>query len=157
MANGEILACSKFYVKMDGLEDLYVKSISGIAITLDTTGDTKPFGVSKDGVTQMQATITGCTTGTVTIVYVGTTDEKKLQQWYADCHSAPMLGGGTASAGALKSGSIVLYNQGGQEAATWTFTGAMCKSYKTSKFAPDSTELFTETVEVGFHSLLRTK
>jgi phage tail-like protein len=157
MAKDEILACSKFYIKLDGLDDLFVKSVSGISITMDTTGDSKPFGVSKEGKAQMQATVTGVTTGTVSIVYVGASEDNRLQKWYDDSHSPPKIGGGSVSKGGLKTGSITLYNQGGEEAAVWEMTGIMCKSYKTSKFSPESTDLFTETVEVGFHKLLRTK
>lgn len=38
MASGELLASSKFYVQFDGLDDLTVKKVSGIQITLETLG-----------------------------------------------------------------------------------------------------------------------
>ncbi|WP_414623422.1 hypothetical protein [Calothrix sp. CCY 0018] len=32
MAAGELLACSKFYVSFDGLDDLIVSKVSGVSI-----------------------------------------------------------------------------------------------------------------------------
>ena len=44
MAAGELLACSKFYVSFDGLDDLIVSKVSGISMELQTAGDQNPFG-----------------------------------------------------------------------------------------------------------------
>lgn len=157
MAKGEILACSKFYVEIDGLTDLVVKKVSGVSIELQTAGDQNPFGVTKGGKAQIQATVTGVSNGAVTVEYVSTVQDDRLVKWYNDSHSQPMTGGGTANKGALKTGSIMLYNQGGEEAARWNLTGVMPKSYKSSKMEAGSTELATETVELAFHSIRRTK
>lgn len=157
MAKGELLACSKFYVQFDGLEDLIVKKVSGAGIELQTAGDQNPFGVTKGGKAAIQATVTGVQNAAITVEYVGTVDDNRLFKWYEESHSQPTTGGGTASKGALKTGSIVLYNQGGEEAARWDMTGVMPKTYKTSKMEAGSTELFIETLEFAFHSLRRTK
>lgn len=157
MAKGEILACSKFYVQFDGLEDLIVKKVSGVAIELQTAGDQNPFGVTKGGKAQIQATVTGVQNSAVTVEYVGTTDDKRLFEWYEKSHSQPTTGGGTTDKGALKTGSLILYNQGGEEAARWDMKGIMPKTYKTSKMEAGSTDLFIETVEYAFHSIRRTK
>ncbi|NER00458.1 MAG: phage tail protein, partial [Cyanothece sp. SIO2G6] len=110
MAAGEILACSKFYVQLDGLEDLIVKKVSGIAITLEVAGDKKPFGVTKGGKSQMQATVTGTSNGKVTVEYVDTVEDDRLMKWYEDSHSEPIQGGGSVTKGERKTGSIILYN-----------------------------------------------
>jgi hypothetical protein len=77
MSDGEVLACSKFYVSFDGLEDLIVKKVSGISITLETAGDSTPFGVTKDGKSQIQATVTGTSNGKLTVEYVATVDDRR--------------------------------------------------------------------------------
>ncbi|MFE4106160.1 phage tail protein [Almyronema epifaneia] len=152
-----VLACSKFYVSFDGLEDLLVKKVSGIEIKLATAGDTKPFGVSKGGKSTMQATVTGIENGKITIEYVDTVEDDRLMKWYEDFHSEPIKGGGSAAKGQLKTGSIVLYNQGGDEAARWDLTGVAPASYKSSKFEAGATDLATETVEIVYHSIHRVK
>ncbi|MEL7243335.1 MAG: phage tail protein [Cyanobacteria bacterium J06641_2] len=157
MAKGELLACSKFFVSFDGLEDLIVSKVSGISIELQTAGDQNPFGVTKGGKAAIQATVTGVQNGTVTVEYVGTVGDNRLFQWYAESHSEPTTGGGTKNKGALKSGSIVLYDQGGEEGARWNMTGVMPKTYKTSKMEAGDTNLFKETVDFAYQSLHRVK
>jgi phage tail-like protein len=157
MASGEILACSKFYFQLDGLEDLIVKKVSGISIDMETAGDKKPFGVSKGGRTQMQATVTGVKNGKVTVEFVSTVEDNRLNLWYEECHSEPIKGGGTTGKGKLKDASIILYNQGGDEAARWNLRGVMAATYKSSKLEAGSTNLATETVEFVFHNLHRVK
>lgn len=157
MAAGEILACSKFYASFDGLEEKVIKKVSGIAITLETAGDTKSFGVTKGAKSAIQATVTGVSNGKITIEYVATIDDNDIAKWYEDSHSEVIAGGGTASKGARKTGSIVLYNQGGEEAARWDITGAMASSYKSSKMEAGTGDLFVETVEVIYESLHRVK
>ena len=157
MAKDEILACSKFYVEIDGLSDLIIKKVSGIGITLEVAGDTQPFGVTKGAKTQMQATVTGCSNSKITVDYVDTVEDNRVMQWYADSHSESIQGGGSANKGERKTGSIVLYNQGGEEAARWNMTGLMPSSYTSSKLEAGSTDLATETVELVYESLLRVK
>ncbi|NET11362.1 MAG: phage tail protein [Merismopedia sp. SIO2A8] len=155
MTAGEVLACSKFYVQVDGFEDLIVKKVSGIAITMEVAGDKKPFGVTKGGISQMQATVTGTSNGKVTVEYVDTVEDDRLMKWYEDSHSEPIKGGGTTTKGERKTGSIILYNQAGDEAARWNMTGIMPASYKSTKLEAGSTNLSTETVELVFESLHR--
>ncbi|MBN4003337.1 phage tail protein [Nostoc sp. LPT] len=157
MAKGEVLACSKFYVEIDGLSDLIVKKVSGISIELQTAGDQNPFGVTKGGKSAIQATVTGVSNGTVTVEYVSTVQDDRLIKWYTDSHSQPTTGGGTTNKGVLKTASIILYNQGGEEAARWNLTGVMPKTYKSSQLEAGTTELATETVELAFHSIRRIK
>ncbi|AKG20498.1 phage tail protein [Calothrix sp. 336/3] len=157
MAKGELLASSKFFVDFDGLADLVVKKVSGISIELLTAGDQTPYGVTKGGKSQIQATVTGTQNGTITVEYVGTAGDKRLFQWFEQSHSQPTTGGGTQTKGKLKDGSIILYNQGGDEAARWNMKGVMPKSYKTTKMEAGSTELFIETVEFAMESLRRVK
>jgi hypothetical protein len=80
MASGELLASSKFYVQFDGLDDLTVKKVSGIQITLETAGDKKPMGVSKGGKSQMQATVTGVSNGKITVEFVSSVEDDRLMK-----------------------------------------------------------------------------
>ena len=155
MAKGELLACSKFYVAFDGLDDLIVSKVSGISMELQTAGDQSPFGVTKGGKAAIQATVTGVQNGTVTVEYVGTVDDNRLFKWYEESHSQPTTGGGSSNKGALKTGSIVLYNQAGEEAARWNMTGVMPKTYKTSQMEAGSTDLFKEIVVFVFHFFIK--
>ena len=157
MASGEVLSGSRYYVEFDDLTDLVVKKVSGIGITLDTAGDMQSFGVTKDGKSQIQATVTGVTQGTLTIEFVATEDDKRVVDWYLDSHSPPISGGGTANKGQLRNGSIALYNQGGEEAARWEYKGLMPKTYTSSKMEPGSTELYIEKVEFAYNYFQRTK
>jgi phage tail-like protein len=157
MAKDEILSCSKFYVEIESLDNLIVKKVSGISATLETAGDQTPYGVTKNGKAAIQATVTGVSNGSVTVEYVGTSGDDRLMKWYAESHSQPSTGGGTTNKGALRSGSVILYNQGGAESARWNMTGIMPKSYKTSKMEAGAGDLFIETVEMVFHSLRRIK
>jgi phage tail-like protein len=157
MAKDEILSCSKFYVEIESLDNLIVKKVSGISATLETAGDQTPYGVTKNGKAAIQATVTGVSNGSVTVEYVGTSGDDRLMKWYAESHSQPSTGGGTTSKGVLRSGSVILYNQGGAESARWNMKGIMPKTYKTTKMEAGSGELFVETVELVFHSLRRIK
>src|SRR4028118_99350 len=157
MAKGEVLACSKFYLQFDGLEDLILKSCTGPKITLESAGDTTSYGVSKGGKSVIQATVTGVSNGTVTAVHAASVEDDRLVQWHQEAHSEEIAGGGSKNKGALKTGSIILYNQAGEEAARWNMTGVMPIEYKSSKFDPSSKELATETVVFAYHSLLRVK
>lgn len=157
MAKGEILACSKYYFALDGLEDLIVKKVSGIGSTLQTAGTDKSYGVSKDGKSVIQATVTGVSNAKITVEFVATVEDKKLYQWFADSHSQVSLGGGTQTKGQRKTGSLTVYNQGGEEAARWNLTGVMPASYKTTKLEAGSEGLTTETVEFVYESLHRVK
>ena len=157
MSKGEVLACSKFYLQFDGLEDLVLKSCTGPKITLESAGDTTSFGVSKGGKSVIQATVTGVSNATITAVYVASVEDDRLLKWHQESHSEAIAGGGSKNKGALKTGSLILYNQAGEEAARWNMTGIMPITYKSSKFDPSSKELATETVEFAYHSILRVK
>ena len=149
MAKEEVLATSKFYLEFDGIANLITKSVSGLSITLDIAGDTKPFGVRKNAAAFMQATVTGVTSSTVNVEFVATVEDQSMHDWYRASHSigGPSAGKGSSDKGARKNASLTVYNQAGAEAARWTFSGVFPKSYTTSKMEPGGSELFTEKME----------
>jgi phage tail-like protein len=155
MAAGEILANSKFYLTIDGLEDLIVKSVSGIGITLEVAGSDSSFGVTKGGVSVVQATVTGTSNSNITATFVGTADDKRLFDWWDASHSREISGGGSSSEGERKTASITLYNQGGTEAAQWDLSGVFPVKYDGTEFSPDSADLYTETIEFAYEGLHR--
>ncbi|PZV16931.1 MAG: phage tail protein [Pseudanabaena sp.] len=155
MAKDEFLASSKYYFSLTGLEDLVVKKVSGIGSTLQTAGDMKSYGVSKSGKSVIQATVTGATNSKITVEFVCTVGDDRLIKWYSDSHSEPFAGGGTKTKGERKTGTITLYNQGGEAAATWEMTGVMPASYKSVKLEAGAEGLATETIEFVYQSLHR--
>ena len=159
MAEPEILANSKFYMEFDEMTDLIIAKVSGLGTTLSTAGDVKSFGVTKGGKSNMQATVSGVESGTVTVEFVATVEDKSMHDWFRASHSAggPMAGGGSTKKGAKKTASLTVYNQGGDAAAKWDFTGVFPKTYKTSKMEPGGTELFRETVEFVYETMHRVK
>lgn len=159
MAKDEILATSKFYLEFDEITQLIVKKVSGLSVTLDAAGDMKSFGVRKDAVSFMQATVSGVTNANMTVDFVATQEDQSMHDWYRASHSAggPSAGKGSTSGGKRKNASLTIYNQEGKEAARWNFSGVFPSSYKTSKMEPGTTELFTETVEFVYETCHRVK
>jgi len=157
MAENEILTGSRFYLEIDGLPELVVKKVSGLQVTLEAAGDMKSFGVTKGGKSKMQATVSGVTSGTITVDFVATVEDQSMHDWYRASHPAigPMAGGVSENKGERKTASLTVYTQGGDEAARWNFTGVFPQSYKTSKMEPGSTELFTESVEFVYETVHR--
>lgn len=157
MATDEFLGNSKFYLEIDGLTDLIVQKVSGLKIDLEAAGDQKSFGVTKGAKSAMQATVAGVTSATITVQFVATKEDQSLHDWYRASHSVggPIAGGGSEGKGERKNASLVVYNQGGDDAVRWNFTGCLPSSYKTSKLEPGSTELFTETVEFVYETCHR--
>ncbi|MBE9031479.1 phage tail protein [filamentous cyanobacterium LEGE 11480] len=159
MAQDEILATSKFYLEFDGITELIAKKVSGLSIKLEAAGDMKSFGVRKGGTSFMQATVSGVTSGTMTVDFVATVEDQSMHDWYRASHSigGPLAGKGSENKGERKNASITLYNQAGDAAARWTMSGVFPKSYKTSKMEPGGTELFTEKVEFVYETCHRIK
>lgn len=159
MAEKEVLATSKFYLEFDGIQDLIVKKVSGLSLKLEAAGDMKSFGVRKDAASFMQATVSGVTSGVITVEFVATVDDQGMHDWYRASHSigGPVAGGGSSSKGERKTASLTVYNQEGKDAARWNFSGVFPKSYKTSKMEPGGTELFTEKVEFVYETCHRVK
>jgi phage tail-like protein len=159
MASQEVLANSKFYLEFDNITSLITKKVSGLTIKLEGAGDMKSFGVRKGAASFMQATVSGVTSGVMTVEFVATVEDQSMHDWYRASHSVggPLAGGGSTGKGQVKRGFLTAYNQEGKEAARWQFTGVFPKSYKTSKMEPGATELFTEKVEFVYETCHRIK
>jgi phage tail-like protein len=159
MAKEEVLATSKFYLEFDGISNLIVKKVSGLSIKLEGAGDMKSFGVRKEAASFMQATVSGVTSGAISVDFVATVEDQSMHDWYRASHSigGPLAGKGSTNKGERKSASLTVYNQAGEEAARWNFSGVFPKSYKTSKMEPGATELFTEKMEFVFETCHRIK
>jgi len=159
MAKEEVLATSKFYLEFDGIANLITKKVSGLSIKLEGAGDMKSFGVRKEAASFMQATVSGVTSGAMTVEFVATVEDQSMHDWYRASHSigGPLAGKGSSAKGERKSASLTVYNQAGEEAARWNFSGVFPKSYKTSKMEPGATELFTEKMEFVYETCHRVK
>lgn len=121
----QYLANSKFYFEIDGVTSLTLKSISGPEIELEVAGGDGAIGVTKDAKTQTQATIGGVKyNSTIALTYVAGNEgeQKKLSDWYDDCHPDTFSGGGSKAMDSRKTGSLVIYNPNGKEAMRFNFT-----------------------------------
>lgn len=121
----QYLANSKFYFEIDGVTSLTLKSISGPEIELEVAGGDAAIGVTKDAKTQTQATIGGVKyNSTISLTYVAGNEgeQKKLSDWYDDCHPDTFSGGGSKAMDSRKTGSLVIYNPNGKEAMRFNFT-----------------------------------
>ncbi|MGK7928113.1 MAG: phage tail protein [Spirulina sp.] len=157
MAKDEILANSKFYVEIDGYSDLIIKSISGMGSTIELAGSDASYGVTKKGVSAVQSTVTGVSNSNFTITFVGTAQNKDMYDWYYASHSTEFSGGGSTDKGKRKTASIVVYNQGGEEAARWDLKGVFPISYKGSQMSAEDASLYEETLEFGYEHFDRVK
>ncbi|MDX2099283.1 MAG: phage tail protein [Leptolyngbyaceae cyanobacterium bins.59] len=157
MAKGEVLANSKYYLEFEGITELITKKISGVSIKLEAAGDMKSYGVRKEATSFMQATVSGVTSGVISVEFVATVEDQSMHDWYRASHSigGPMAGKGSTNKGERKQAFLTVYNQAGEPAARWQFSGVFPKSYKTSKMEPGATELFTEKVEFVYETCHR--
>lgn len=157
MASGEILANSKFYISFDSLDDLIIKSISGLGSTIELAGSDSSYGVTKDGKSAIQSTVTGVSNSNITITFVSSASDKRIFDWYYSSHSTEYSGGGSESKGERKTGTLSVYNQGGEEAAQWVLKGVFPVSYKGSQFSAEDAALFEETLDFAYEHFDRTK
>jgi phage tail-like protein len=155
----QVLTGARYYLSIDQLEDVGVKKVSGLSITLETAGDTTAYATTKDGLTTIQATVASVTSGTITVEFVAAVDQKKMHDWFKVSHpvGGSFAGGGSEKGGERRTASLFALNQANKPAAQWDFTGVFPKSYKTSKMEPGGTELFTETVEFVYETCHRIK
>lgn len=155
-STGEVLTNSRFYIDIDGIySDLIIKSISGLGSSLEATEDSNAHGASKYAMSNMQATVTGVNASNITMTFVGTADDSSLYNWYEWSHSSKFIGGMTMLGGTKKTASVVVFDQGGSEAARWNLYGLFPISYKCSSFSVDSNELYEETIEFSCEKIKR--
>lgn len=157
MAKDEILANSKFYISFDSLDDLIIKSVSGLGSTIELAGSDASYGVTKDGKSAIQSTVTGVSNSNITITFVGTAQDTRVYDWYYSSHSTEYSGGGSGSKGERKTGTLMVYNQGGEVAAEWTLKGVFPVSYKGSQLSAEDASLYEETLDFAYEHFDRTK
>lgn len=156
----QYLTNSRFYFEIDGVTGLTVKSVSGPEITLEVAGGDAAIGVSKDAVTQTQATIGGVSYGsTIKLTYVGgnESDQQKLYDWYNKCHPDTFSGGASESMANRKLGALVIYDPNGKEAMRYSFTDLFPGSTTqiNSLSVESSGQLAEDTLELYFTQVIR--
>jgi hypothetical protein len=124
MAAVEYLNNSSFYFEVDGITALFLKGVSGPEITFSLAGADEPIGCSKGGVTQTHAVIGGVEYNDITLTYVGGNEgeQKKLSDWYNQCHSESYSGGANKGRDNRKNGKLAIYDGGGKVCMEFTFT-----------------------------------
>ncbi len=155
----QYLTNSKFYFEIDGITSLLLKSVSGPEIEMEVAGGDSPIGVGKDAKTETQATIGRVKYNSpITLTYVAGNqeDQKKLSDWYNDCHPDTFSGGESKAMDSRKTGKLTIYNPNGKEAMRFDFTDLFPgtkKQFSTlsvesgGQLAEDSIELYFTKVE----------
>jgi len=139
---------SRYYVEFDGLAEKWIKSVSEVTFTGQTTGHEKPLASTKGGKTIWQSTSAGFEENpNVTIEVYVTEGNMDFYNWMLD--TMPKSEGGKGKwASSRKGGSITAYTSEDEEAIKWTLTNCWIKSYKVSDLNSESNELAVETFEI---------
>ena len=155
----QYLTNSKFYFEIEDITSLFLKSVTGPEIEMEVAGGDSAIGVTKDAKTQTQATIGGVKyNSSITLTYISGNleDQKKLSDWYNECHPDTSSGGESKAMDDRKTGSLVIYNPNGAEAMRFNFTDLFPGSKKQfsslsvesgGQLAEDSIELYFTKVE----------
>ena len=156
----QYLTNSKFYFEIDGVTGLSVKTCSGPEIELEVAGGDAAIGVTKNAITQTQATIGGVKyNSTITLTYVAgnESDHQKLADWYNDCHPDTYSGGGSKAMDSRKTGSLVIYDPNGQEAMRYNFIDLFPGTKKQigSLSVESGGSLAEDTLELFFTQVVR--
>ncbi len=151
---------SKFYFEIDGVTGLSVKTCTGPEIELEVAGGDAAIGVTKNAITQTQATIGGVkynTTISLTYVAGNEADHQKLAEWYNDCHPDTFSGGSSKAMDSRKTGSLVIYNPNGEEAMRYNFIDLFPGTKKQiGSLAVDSGgSLAEDTLELFYTQVIR--
>ncbi|MBL1176274.1 phage tail protein [Pantanalinema sp. GBBB05] len=161
MPDVEYLTNAKFYFEIDGITDLLVQKVSGPEIELTVAGGDAPIGVTKGGKTQTQSVIGGVKyNSTITLTYVAGNEgpQKKLEDWYIQCHAESYAGGETKGRSNRKTGSLVVYDGDGAEGMRFNFTDLFpCDiSQAGGDLSPDKAgEIAVDTLQLGFTKVVR--
>ncbi|MGD1852680.1 MAG: phage tail protein [Leptolyngbyaceae cyanobacterium] len=158
----QYLTNSKFYFEIDGVTALAVKTCSGPEIEMEVAGGDSAIGVTKDAKTQTQATIGNVKyNSTVSLTYVAGNegDQKKLSDWYNDCHPDTFSGGASKAMDSRKTGSLVVYDPNGKEAMRFNFIDLFpgTKKQISSLSVESGGNLAEDTLELYFTKVTRAK
>jgi phage tail-like protein len=158
----QYLTNSSFYFEIDGVTGLSLKSSSGPEIEMEVAGGDSAIGVTKDAKTQTQSTIGGVKyNSTISLKYVAGNegDQKKLYDWYNDCHRDTYSGGASKAMDSRKTGSLVVYDPNGSEAMRFNFTDLFPGSVtQISNLSIDSAgQLAEDSLELYFTKVTREK
>jgi phage tail-like protein len=162
MPDIQYLTNSKFYFEIDGVTGLFIKTITGPEIEMEVVGGDAAIGVTKDAKTQTQATIGGVKyNSTITLTYVAgnEADQKKLSDWYNDCHPDTYSGGSSKAMESRKTGSLSIYNPDGKEAMRFDFTDLFpgTKQQISNLAVDQGGQLAEDTLELYFTKVIRKK
>ena len=123
----------RFHVEIDGLTRGSFKQASG----LDVTSDVVQYREGKDPPTARK--LSGLTTYSPIVLQRGITDDHFLWEW-----KQGTVGGNTER----KNGSIVLFDDAGNEKLRWNFTNAWISSWKGPAFDASKSDVAIESVEL---------
>lgn len=157
----EFLTNAKFYFEVDGITDLLIQKVSGPEIELVVAGGDAPIGVTKGGKTQTQSVIGGVKyNSTINLTYVAGNEgvQKKLEDWYNQCHAEAYSGGEKKGRTNRKTGSLVVYDGDGKEGMRFDFTDLFpCDITQAGGTLglDQSGQIAVDTLQLGFTKLVR--
>ncbi|MEO1126896.1 MAG: phage tail protein [Cyanobacteria bacterium J06639_16] len=149
----EYLTYSRFFFELsDGVtgssQQLKIQKLSGLNITVEVAGEGESIGVQKGLKSDTQFTVSSTSFENLSLEFVTTIENDILEQWYKSCHPTSFEGGGTQWNANRSIASIVFLNQDGSEGARYNIVDAIPTTYATTQMAPDSTDLFKESLEI---------
>lgn len=150
----ELLVSCRFYFRADGIEDKQILEVSGLSAESPAAGGEKVLGSSKGGINLRQAAPTQVKFTQVVVKVVATTNID-LYKWYEDCNKND--GGKSDWKNKIKSASISVYDQAGQEQARWELRDSYPSKYEGPKLEAGSNDVANETITLVHTGIKRSK
>ncbi|RUT08135.1 phage tail protein [Dulcicalothrix desertica PCC 7102] len=149
---GEFLTACKFYFSAGDITDKFIKEISGLGI--ENTPAQEVHGSSKQGKLSRQATPTVVKFTNITIKVIAT-DDIDLYKWYQDCNED--MGDPRKWSDNRKEGSVVAYDQKGEEKARWDIKFCYPCKYTGPTLTASGGDMANETIELVHEGIKRVK
>lgn len=142
-------ACN-FYFEEDALTDKFIKKITGLRV--ENTPAQEIHGSRKKAKIIRQATPTVVKFTNITLKVIATVD-KDLYEWYQKCNED--MGAPRQWAQNRKSGSVVAYDQQGNEQARWNIVNCYPCKYTGPTLTASGGDMANETIELVHEDIKR--
>ncbi|MBD2343803.1 phage tail protein [Anabaena subtropica] len=147
---GELLTACKFYFQAQGIQDKFIKELSGLGV--ENTPAQEIHGSGNRSALVRQATPTVVKFTNITIKLVATKDIQ-LYTWYKQCNED--MGDARQWRDNRKEGNIYAYDQQNQIAAHWAIKYCYPVKYTGPTLTASSGEMATETLELVHEGIER--
>lgn len=147
---GEFLTACKFYFEASVITDKFIKEISGLGV--ENTPAQEVHGSSKKGTIMRQATPTVVKFTNITIKVIAT-DDTDLYMWYQKCNED--MGDPRQWDKNRYDGSVVAYDQQGNEKARWNILKCYPCKYTGPTLTASGGDMANETIELVHEGIKR--